>query len=294
MDAFAGRISGLFRDPSFEQPPKPCFPSFTVSFAQPPSAWQPPLRRLAFLPPWINCLGLAALLLAAGCSHAPPSPRTARATAWFPPADVARLATRPGVDFIPGLRGCQQTTDYSCGPAALLSVARFYHLPGITADAATELRIAREAGTRFPPGLPPGGKLGTKPEEMVAWLHTNGFEAKLEFENPPRQDGAALRRLRENIRQGIPTLVAWIDLGGHWAVAVGYDDRQNDDPWDDVLILADPYDRYDGVGDGYTFVNANRFYWMWFDAHHFDRETWRVMISVKPKAPLPHAAQHGR
>lgn len=64
----------------------------------------------------------------------------------------------------------------------------------------------------------------------------------------------------------------------------GYDDRQNDDSWEDVLILADPYDRYDDVRDGYTFVNANRFYWMWFDTHYFDRETWRAMIAVRLKA----------
>ena len=234
---------------------------------------------------WIKPLGLAVLSLVAGCTHTPSSPR-AGGGSWFPGADVAGLAARPGVDFIPGLRGYQQTTDYTCGPAALLSVARFYHRGGIAEDAATEMRIAQEAGTRFPEGLPPGGKLGTKPEEMVAWLEKNGFEAKLEFEAKPGDDGAALRRLRENIRKGIPTLVAWIDLGGHWAVAVGYDDRQNEDPWDDVLILADPYDRYDDVRDGYTFVNANRFYWMWFDTHHFDRETWRGMITVSPKTPL--------
>jgi hypothetical protein len=246
-----------------------------------------PLHRV------VPFLALAALSLGAGC-HCATSPGRNPAVGWFPPTDLARLAARPGVDFIPGLRGYQQTTDYTCGPAALLSLARFYHLPGVQADAATELRLAREAGTRFPEGLPPGGKLGTKPQEMVVWLEKNGFEARLEAEAAPGEDGAALRRLREHIRQGIPTLVAWIDLGGHWAVAVGYDDRQNEDPWDDVLILADPYDRYDDVRDGYTVVNANRFYWMWFDAHYFDRETWRVMITVQPKAPNPHAGQPGR
>ena len=254
---------------------------------------QPRLRQLAFLPTWINCLGLAALLLAVGCGHTPSSPKAA-GIGWFPGTDVARLAARPGVDFIPSLRGFQQTTDYTCGPAALLSVARFYHLPGIAEDAATELRIAREAGTRFPEWLPPGGKLGTKPQEMVIWLEKNGFEAKMEWEAKPAEDGAALRRLRENIRQGVPTLVAWIDLGGHWAVAVGYDDRQNDDPWDDVLILADPYDHYDDVRDGYTFVNANRFYWMWFDAHYFDQETWRAMITVRSQSLSPSATLPGR
>lgn len=235
---------------------------------------------------------LVFLVLVTGC-HDAVRMSSAPAEEWFPRVGVGRLAARPGVDFIPGLRGYQQTTDYTCGPAALLSVGRFYHQPGVGEDAVTELRIAREAGTRFPENLPAGGKLGTTPQEMLAWLQTNGYEATLEFEEKPRENGAALRRLRENIRQGLPTLVAWIDLGGHWAVVVGYDDRQNSDPWDDVLILADPYDRYDDVRDGYSYVNANRFYWMWFDVHHFDRETWRTMITVKSRqtSQLPQASQ---
>lgn len=160
----------------------------------------------------------------------------------------------------------------------------------MAAEETTERRIAREVGTRFPEDLPPAGKLGTKPAAMVAWLLAHGCEARLEWEEAPAEDGGALRGLRDNIRQGIPTLVAWTDLGGRWAVAVGYDDRQNTNPWDDVLILADPYDRYDNRQDGYSFVNANRFYWMWFEAHHFDREMWRVMIPVRQQ---PRMQQRG-
>lgn len=73
---------------------------------------------------------------------------------------------------------------------------------------------------------------------------------------------------------------------GHWAVAVGYDYRNVSDPWDDILILADPYDRYDDYQDGYSFVNANRFYWMWFDYLYFDNITWRTMITATPRKPF--------
>ena len=201
-------------------------------------------------------------------------PVAAPASVWFPPVDAAALASNPYVDFIPGLSGYQQTTNYTAGPAALLAVAKFYQLDGIAEDAATELRIAREAGTRDLSAAKPG----TRPEEMVAWLEQNGLAAELSFENTG--DGSALLALRANIRRGVPTLVEWIDVGGTWAIAVGYDDRQNTDPWDDVLILADPYDRYDDHRDGYTVVNANRFYWMWFDALYFDDVTWRTMIAV--------------
>jgi Peptidase_C39 like family len=197
--------------------------------------------------------------------------------AWFPKIDPAMLAASQNVDFIPNLKGYQQTTDYTCGPAALLSLAKFYVLPGIVENAKTEMQIAQESGTRdFNSSLP-----GTKPQEMVAWLEKNGFDAQLEFED--KGDGTALQRLRSNIHRGIPTLIEWIDLNGHWAIAVGYDYRNVSDPWDDVLILADPYDRYDDYLDGYSFVNANRFYWMWFDALYFGNITWRTMITATPK-----------
>lgn len=199
---------------------------------------------------------------------------------WFPKIDPAALAASENVDFIPDLKGYQQTTDYTCGPAALLSLAKFYGLPGIEENAKTEMRIARESGTRdFNFSLP-----GTKPQEMAAWLEKNGFDVELTFED--KGDGTALQMLRDNIGRNIPTLVEWIDLNGHWAIAVGYDYRNVSDPWDDVLILADPYDRYDDYRDGYSFVNANRFYWMWFDALYFGNITWRTMITATPKGGL--------
>jgi hypothetical protein len=200
--------------------------------------------------------------------------------AWFPKIDVSILEASPNVDFIPDLKGYQQSTDYTCGPAALLSLAKFYKLQGIEENISTEMRIARESGTRdFNSSKP-----GTRPEEMAAWLEENGFNVELDFEE--RGDGSALQQLRENIGAGIPTLVEWIDLNGHWAIAVGYDYRNVSDPWDDVLILADPYDMYDDYRDGYSSVNANRFYWMWFDALYFDDITWRTMITATPKDTL--------
>ena len=199
---------------------------------------------------------------------------------WFPVINITILASSPNVDFLPGLKCYQQTTDYTCGPSALISLAKFYGMPGIEENTATEIRIAKELGTRDLSSSKPG----TTPQEMVVWLQKNGFDTKLQFED--QGDGSALQQLRDNLRQGMPTLVEWIDLGGHWAVAVGYDYRNVSDPWDDILILADPYDRYDDYQDGYSFVNANRFYWMWFDYLYFENITWRTMITATPRKPF--------
>ncbi|MDD4653737.1 MAG: hypothetical protein PHQ34_16060, partial [Methanothrix sp.] len=103
---------------------------------------------------------------------------------WFPKIDPAILSTSSNIDFISGLRSYQQTTDYTCGPAVLLSLAGFYGFPDFEQDAQTEMRIAGELGTRdLNSSLP-----GTKPQEMVDWLLRNGFNASLEFED--RGDGS--------------------------------------------------------------------------------------------------------
>jgi hypothetical protein len=245
---------------------------------------KPPIRvemkEIAFANP---CILVIFLLLAstgsAGAKESVISSHDSTIT-WYPKIDAEVLSASRSADFIPGLKAYQQTTDYTCGPAVLLSLARFYGLPDIDENAETEMRIAQESGTRDFNSTQPG----TKPQEMADWLEKNGFSVQIEFED--KGDGTALERLKDNIKNGTPTLVEWIDLGGHWAIAVGYDRCNASDPWDDVLILADPYDRYDDDCDGYTFVNANRFYWMWFDALYFDDITWRTMITATPRQPF--------
>ena len=54
-----------------------------------------------------------------------------------------------------------------------------------------------------------------------------------------------------------------MDWAGHWQVIIGVDTCGTEDPYDDVLILADPYDVTNHFQDGhYTFPLA-RFFDMW-------------------------------
>ena len=47
-----------------------------------------------------------------------------------------------------GLKGYQQTTDYTCGPAAVMSLLRWHgKLSAAEMNLATEMRIAAEMGT---------------------------------------------------------------------------------------------------------------------------------------------------
>ena len=67
----------------------------------------------------------------------------------------------------------------------------------------------------------------------------------------------------EKIKSGTPVMVNWEDWRGHWQVIIGIDTCSRLSPYDDVLIMADPYDVTDHYQDGYYTVPFGRFYDMW-------------------------------
>lgn len=166
----------------------------------------------------------------------------------------------PGLTMLP-IRAFQQTTFYTCGPAALLTLLRYYDRNG------DEMTIADEAKCTM--------EKGTNPEGMVSWLEGHGFQV-IWGEN------GSLANLRENLERGVPTLVEWIDYGGHWVLVVGYDTRDTETPNDDIIYFADPADGHDDARDGLTSFNAQRFDAMWFDAFLFDRPMFKVFITAEP------------
>ena len=162
-----------------------------------------------------------------------------------------------------GVKGYQQTTDYTCGPAAVMSLLHWYNILGDEAmNHDTEMRIAREMGT--------GGighkNPGTPPYKLEAWLQKNGFEVELGY-------NGSLEMLRKNLAQGIPTLVEWIDWGGHWVVVTGYY-AASESPAQgvDSIFFADPAVHWttDYNPDGISSFNALRFQDMWFDAKYLN------------------------
>ena len=153
-----------------------------------------------------------------------------------------------------GVKGYQQTTDYTCGPAAVMSLLRWYgKLASTDMNAATEMRIAAEMGTR-PLDSP---RPGTDQHEIVNWLNTNGFRAYA-------AENGSLEIIRGYLNKGVPVLVEWIDWGGHWVVATGYHAGT------DTIFFADPGAHWSSKSnpDGITSFNAWRFRDMWFDVQY--------------------------
>lgn len=170
--------------------------------------------------------------------------------------------SQPGLTILNNIDSYQQTTEYTCGPAAVITLLRYY---GKTGD---EMTIANEMGTST--------ITGTNPGQMTGWLNNHGFNAYW-------CENGTLDSLRDNLANNIPTLVEWSDWGGHWVLVIGYDTRNTESISDDVIIFADPYDRHDDNNNGITWFNAGRFYYMWYDALLFGSVMQKVHIKAIPK-----------
>ncbi|MBA3535039.1 MAG: C39 family peptidase [Tatlockia sp.] len=166
------------------------------------------------------------------------------------------------------IRGYQQTVDYSCAPAAVMSLLHYYgKLSKEDMNHTTELKIAKEMGTSI--------KYGTSEQQLLNWLNTHGFEAQLGY-------NGRLSMLENNLNKGVITLVDWFDWGGHWVIVAGYNkagltSEQNKD----TLFFADSAVSTDNVNyiHGLSTVNPERFKYMWFNSQLVKG----IYISVKPR-----------
>jgi len=174
---------------------------------------------------------------------------------YYTGVDVSSLKSDDNLTIIPLKSIRQQVTNYSCGAVAAMTVMSYYDLPVSNTDA-DEVRIARE----IYPGV--SEKTGLNLEQIAAWLKKQGMNATW-------GTGGTRVMLLNNLKNGIPTMVEWMDWGGHWVVVTGYDTRGTETVWDDVIIFADSVDCHDDRADGVTSFNYGRFDAMWFDAHYF-------------------------
>ena len=202
--------------------------------------------------------GMIALLvlLAGNTAFAAPPPSSVSAANYY--------EMKPNLWYVSlGVKGYQQTTDYTCAPAAVMSLLHWYKLlqqKDLTAE--TEMRIAREMGTRDLKSPQPG----TTTAEIVNWLEL----------------------LRSYLNKGIPVLVEWIDWGGHWVVATGYHAAyESPSKGPDTIFFADPASRWANPNnpDGISSFNAWRFRDMWFDAQYLNpgQITRNVYIVAVPR-----------
>ena len=195
---------------------------------------------------------------------------------YFKHVDVYNLRNGGSLTILEQYRTTQQHTEYTCGPAAAWTVTT--HFLGTAPD--DEMAIAKIMGTHTAAMQDPG----TNTRAMSRYFEQKGWIVHNALKDGSPKDFKAFRAfVLKNLRAGTPIMVENIDWGGHWRVIIGYDTMGDDQDANDVLILADPYDTTDHLQDGYGLVPAQRFYYMWFDAHLFKKgEQERQWVTAVP------------
>ena len=108
---------------------------------------------------------------------------------------------------LPGCDAYQQTTNYTCGPAAVMTVMYYYkRLSNANLNKQYEIELANSMGAI------PGSTGGTTQAELADWFAKHGF-------NVHAGKNIKTDMLIHYIDLGIPTIVGF---DGHWIVAKGY------------------------------------------------------------------------
>ena len=195
---------------------------------------------------------------------------------YFKTVDVYNMKSGGSLLLLEKYKTHQQHTGYTCGPAAALTVVQ--HFLGKAPDSEMEMAKIMEthpAGVKDP---------GTNTRGMSRYFEQKGWIVKNALKDgSPDTYKKFLKFVDENLKQGIPIMVENVEWGGHWRVIIGHDTMGDANEVNDVLILADPYDTSDHNQDGYSFVSAERFYYMWFDAQLFrEKEKMRQWLTAVP------------
>jgi len=112
-----------------------------------------------------------------------------------------------------------QTTNYTCGPAAVMTLMRYYgRLSPAEMNAKTELRLALEMGA---------SEQGTDQSQIVSWLSSHGFSV----DSGRRMESDTII---QNLKRGTPTLLG---VNHHWILAKGFEKGATAD--EDQILFAD-------------------------------------------------------
>ncbi len=190
-----------------------------------------------------------------------------------PQRDYFTTVSDASLTILPRFHTMLQTTGWTCGNVSALMVL---HYLGI--DRETEASLASQMLSRPHVGTTVGNMhryFAAQPDLHIvsSSYHTDynaadtlstGFQGIGNLPPTFRSYEEAGRFFQRTLRNGLPIIVNWTSWGGHWTVIIGYDDNGTPDlPDDDVIVMADPYDTFDGTVDGYNTVPLVQFFYNW-------------------------------
>lgn len=172
---------------------------------------------------------------------------------YFAHPDFFNMNSTADRIILPHYPTFQQTTEYSCGAAAVLTVLKFFGRNDF--DETTLIKLMKTKP-----------HVGTNVGNMVTFFRNIGRKVQSSSDMPTFDDDFAFQKfVMKNLSLGRPILVENVEYGGHWRVIIGIDTMGTENLYDDVLIFADPYDTSDHLKDGYAIQSLDGFFSEWFD-----------------------------
>lgn len=224
------------------------------------------LRQQFLTPDEPNGTPVAGAVQFVGKQDIKPSP-------YFAAPDFYNMEPNEHLLLLTKFKTRQQGTGYTCAPVAAAMVVE--HFLGKAPH--TEMEIAKIMSTNK--------YNGTTIKGVSAYFEKLGWEVHSSANSKtPKSYSVFLRFVQGFLQENTPIIVENVEWGGHYRVIIGYDTMGTEYNGDDVLIMADSFDLADQVQDGYNVVNAQKFYYMWFDSKLFSaNEQERPWVVARPK-----------
>lgn len=183
--------------------------------------------------------------------------------------DYFNMNSTDTLALLTGYRAFQQTMASSCGICSTLSVLNYY---GIDVEEYDEVYLVEKYEQITGSIIRNKGVGANGLRSLVATFGFVGEASSYSKANYvdnssmtfPTYD-SFLNWALGYLRDGVPIPVSWRPHGGHWEVIIGIDTMGTDDPYDDVIILADSSDNWDHYQDGYNTLPATTFYRQWYN-----------------------------
>jgi hypothetical protein len=206
---------------------------------------------------------LLCIVLASACK-----PSTTRQP-YYPAPDFYNMSSSGTLTLLPHFKTFQQTTGVTCGPSCVLMALDYFGKLGNHHE--MELKALR--GTT---------QDTTYLRHLLAIFNAvGGFRTVSTFDVKQEAIGSAL--LLNYLKRGVPVIIGTNEWGGHWQIVIGYDTMGTETTLDDVLILADPYDRTDHSEDGYSICPFQKLLeGSWNNSYDPDFG-WGLFVAAEPK-----------
>lgn len=187
---------------------------------------------------------------------------------YYQALDFYSVKSNGTLTFLEGFKTYQQTTDVTCGPCCALMVLQHFNKLGDYDEMSLKGLRGTAQDTTYLKHL------------LTVFDSVGGFEYKSTFDYDPKEITPDL--LQGFLKNNIPVIIGTNEWGGHWQIIIGYDTMGTDKTIDDVLILADPYDRTDHKKDGYVIYPFQNFYEGTWRNYYDPDFKWGLFIAAWP------------